>query len=158
NNSVISVYNVQSGLERLFSGRKPARSLKLSSDFRVLASGTDGPAPVIQIWELFSGKEIHCFQGQRGSVSVVAWSPDDRLLVSGEERGSQPKTALTQKVRLWDTATQAELASFGDLKADVNALTFSPEGKHLAAGLRDGTILIYDVGRMRRPAPAQLST
>jgi hypothetical protein len=48
---------------------------------------------------------------------------------------------------LWDTATGKELACFDDLKADVTALTFSPDGKSLAAGLRDSTILILDVSK-----------
>src|SRR5262249_4325660 len=40
-----------------------------------------------------------------------------------------------------------ELARFDGFNTDVLALAFAPNGKRLSAGLRDGTILTYDVGK-----------
>ena len=59
-------------------------------------------------------------------------------------------------VRVWDTANGKELARFGEVKAHVTALTFSPDGTSLAAGMRDGTVLIFDVAKANPrlvPAP-----
>ena len=41
-------------------------------------------------------------------------------------------------------ATGKELKSFEGLTADIAVLTFAPNGKALAAGFRDGGILIFD--------------
>jgi hypothetical protein len=39
----------------------------------------------------------------------------------------------------------------------VWALTFSPDGRFLAAGLQDSTILVWDVGQLRKPEAAALT-
>jgi hypothetical protein len=41
------------------------------------------------------------------------------------------------------------MARFGGFKTDVTALTFSPDGTSLVAGLRDSTILIWEVGQLK---------
>jgi hypothetical protein len=68
----------------------------------------------------------------------MAWSRDGRFVAYGDKGGDQ-------RIRLWDTATGEQLAGFDGIRADVNALCFSPDGTSLAAGLQDGSILIYEV-------------
>jgi hypothetical protein len=97
---------------------------------------------------------IVLLKGHQGWVVVTAWSPDNRLLASGESRADPDEIGESQTVRLWDTATGKELASFGGFKVDVTALAFAPDGKSLGAGLRDGSILIWDVNKaVHKPAP-----
>jgi hypothetical protein len=50
-----------------------------------------------------------------------------------------------QSIRIWDTATGKQRAVFSDFKSDVTALTFSPDSAAIVAGLRDGTILIWEL-------------
>ena len=57
---------------------------------------------------------------------------------------------VDQAVRVWDAATGKEVARFGGFKTDVMALSFSPDGTCLAAGLADSTILIWEIPK-RRP-------
>jgi len=96
-------------------------------------------------------------------VSAIAWSPDGRFVATGDRRresydtviasGQWPQWDVAQSVRLWDTASGKELACFDGFKADVTALTFSPDGMELAAGLGDSTILIWDVAKAKRACP-----
>jgi WD40 repeat protein len=48
-------------------------------------------------------------------------------------------------VKLWDLATRRVLHSLKAHAATVCGLTFSPDGRHLASGSRDGMIVLWDV-------------
>jgi hypothetical protein len=65
------------------------------------------------------------------------------------------------QVRIWEVATFQEVRSFTGHVGDVYAIAFGPDGKTLASGSRDGTILIWDasgrsVDDADRLAPRQL--
>jgi WD40 repeat protein len=47
---------------------------------RFASAGGDGN---IQLWDVNTGAELHCFRGHAGTVSCLAFSPDGRFLVSG---------------------------------------------------------------------------
>ena len=90
--------------------------------------------------------------GRVGIASIV-FSPDGKLLVSGEEGGG--------KMSVWDTTTGKELkAVWGhdaslspqSLKSDgsVNSVAFSPDGKMLASGGSDGMIIVWDTERWEK--------
>jgi WD40 repeat protein len=161
----ISVYSVESGRKRTLASIEKADGLSfaLSPDARLLASWIEKPLypevqagirpiasslnSMIQLCDVITGKEIALLKGNQGTVVVAAWSNDGRLVASGERRADPKELTELQTVRLWDAATGKQLACFGDFKVDVTALSFAPDAKSLAAGLRDGTILIWDVSK-----------
>jgi WD40 repeat protein len=55
-------------------------------------------------------------------------------------------------VRLWDAPTGKQLAEYGGFNTSVMTVAFSPDGAYLAAGLRDSTILVWDVRQAARAA------
>jgi WD40 repeat protein len=126
-----------------------------SADGRFLATpllasmpeGGFGHADAIAIWELATGKEF--LRLETGLVGPVAFSPEGRLLAA----------ATMDAIHLWDIATGKEVfrvplppnlrGSFAK-PSFVISLTFSPDGKNIATGLRDGSILSWDVAPAKR--------
>jgi WD40 repeat protein len=100
---------------------------------RVLRSFACGEAP------------LNAFQGQR------ALSPDGTLLATGGDSGD-PSIRLwnTPRIQLWDTTTGKRVGRCsGHLGGAAEALAFSPDGKTLASGGRDTTVLLWDVAHAR---------
>jgi WD40 repeat protein len=135
-----------------------------SPDSRVLACGTGSSNRGVRLWELLTGKEIMVLTGNKGTGGGIAWSPDGVLVAGGDRRtlqyvdlGFTPdrrmnwlsmQPAMDHTVRVWDSATGRQLARFGGFDSDVIALSFSPDGAFLVAGLADSTILAWDVAKV----------
>ena len=75
-------------------------------------------------------------QGHLGQVSCATFSgarPD--LFATGTDLG---------EVLLWDAQRHRKLHAFR-FKGRVTALAFSPDGRHVAAGLARGTVAVFDL-------------
>jgi WD40 repeat protein len=79
-------------------------------------------------------------------VGRLVWSPDGRVLARAD----------SSRVRLWDVAAGEELGKFEGHQNDVVTLAFAPDGRTLATGSLDATVLVWDVStpreRLKRPA------
>ncbi|RYP50922.1 hypothetical protein DL768_003647 [Monosporascus sp. mg162] len=92
---------------------------------------------------------LQTLESHSGSVNAVAFSPDGKIMASGDGDGIGIGT-----VKLWDAATGALQQTFkchsdsGPVK--VNAVAFSPDGEMVASGDGsiggggDGTIKLWD--------------
>lgn len=85
-------------------------------------------APVINDGVLVAGHD--------GSVNAVAFSPDGTIVATGSS---------DQRIKLWNSQTAAELATYTGHTADVLALAFSPDGTRLASGSADTTARLWSV-------------
>ncbi|NJR66325.1 MAG: hypothetical protein HC772_14995, partial [Leptolyngbyaceae cyanobacterium CRU_2_3] len=72
----------------------PIRSLSLSQDGQILASGSADNS--IKIWDVTAGKLLQTLKGHAGPVLSVVLSQDGKTLVSG----SQDNT-----IKIWDVQT-----------------------------------------------------
>ena len=91
------------------------------------------------------GKGGDEFETARAGPEVagpVVFSPDGKRFVSAappDERGMSG-------VRVHDWPSGRVRHTFVGHRAPVSAITFSPEGKTLASGAQDATVLLWDLG------------
>jgi WD40 repeat protein len=118
----------------------PGNQVVFDADGRRMASCSAGG---LKVWEVSTGRE--CFGLPSGSRSV-ALSPDGKRLAAGgmppASLGQGPPPAVP--VRVWDLASGKEALTLDGCRGSVIALTFSPNGRRLAAvdefgGARSGT-------------------
>jgi len=88
----------------------------------------------IRLWEPGTGKLLREF-GANVTYSRAAFSPQGRLLA----------TTSGGELQLWAPASGKLLLQLGKHESSYQCLTFSPDGKRLAAGSENGTILVWDV-------------
>jgi RNA polymerase sigma factor (sigma-70 family) len=154
------VYHVRTGTE-LFApagdngerlkpgGRWAEGPVWFSPDGRLLAGfleRVDGgkAGPSVAVWELASGKILARFPGT-ALTADVAFSPDGRTMVLADARGA----------RLHDLLTGHQISEFltpditleGHLGGGAQTLIFSPEGRALSTGHRNGSITVWAVPR-----------
>ena len=70
-----------------------------------------------------------------GCVFSVAFSPDERLIVSGSE---------DQTVRIWEIESQNEIRRFHN-EGWVNSVAFSPDGTLVVSGSDDKSFRLWNI-------------
>ena len=82
----------------------------------------------IWIYDMRPGKEkeLDLLTGHTGSVTVIAFSPDGKILASG---------GRDETIRLWDGVTGEQKKQLTGHKWAISSLAFSPDGKTLASAI-----------------------
>lgn len=147
----VILWDADSGqvFRRLHHPRCGLHSLTFSPDGRWLAVGgmTVGDAPALCAWDLESGNarpEFECDELRR--VTGVAVSPDGQMLatICDDER----------TVRLWDAndGREVKILQAPHVGRDhATCVTFSADGRRLAAGADDGAIQAWDLESQTEP-------
>ena len=141
----IHVWNADTG-ERLFTLEREEhgsiRGLVFSTDGKTLASCD---SDTILLWDIDTKTVRAAFKTDM-FLSALAFSPNSQLLASGDDDGV---------INLWNATVQQEGLTgkigqnLSDLKLrkhreEIVALAFSPDGKMLLSGSKDGTIRAWD--------------
>ena len=120
--------------------------IAFSPDGKLLAVGnTDG---IAQLWNVATGKVIWSLRANTSNsvpgihsmgVNTVAFSPDGKLLVTGDGNGD---------ARLWNPATGQPvgppLPAGSNANGGVNSAAFSSNGKLLVTDDGDGTVRLWN--------------
>lgn len=128
---------------------KSVINITFSGDCKIVASA--GRDHSIRLWETSTGKNIHTIRDHPGRVCSLAFSPDGTILASGYKHqqadGQTDKKPNTGSVRLTEVSTGRLLATLEGKPGPIGPLTFSPDGKILAAASFDATIMLWELPR-----------
>ncbi len=134
------LWDVASG-RKLASWPDVAGAGALSGDGKLLVTGkSDG---TLKLWEIATGSLITSVKTEP-EVPVLAFSTDGRTLASaGNDGGNGSATPL---IKLWDAAAGLKpIRTINTFVDKIGALSFSRDGKTLAASPGQGSILFFDV-------------
>jgi WD40 repeat protein/transcriptional regulator with XRE-family HTH domain len=106
-----------------------------NGDMLATCGGTD---MLVRIWSLQSDSEIQML-AHPSPLCSVAWSPDGRLIASGDFEG---------RIHIWNVETRQPILSMQTQERHnkwIPTLAFAPTGNMLASGSGDGTIKLWEV-------------
>jgi WD40 repeat protein len=93
---------------------------------------TVGTGRAVMLWDAATGKELHQFPSRSLPINI-AFSPDGTMLATTDD----------SVCHLWDVSTGKERHRLAGQPKSARAIAFSPDGKTVAAGCFDGTILLW---------------
>jgi WD40 repeat protein/serine/threonine protein kinase len=117
-------------------------SVAFSQDGSRIISGSGGWDNTIiggdntlKVWDANNGNELMTLRGHEGGINSVAFSSDDRRIVSG----SGDKT-----LKVWDADSGSELMIFQGHGGYISSVAFSLDGKQIVSSSWDGTVKVWD--------------
>jgi serine/threonine protein kinase/WD40 repeat protein len=106
-------------------------AVAISPDGKLVACHREGRPHVVQLWDWSAGKQVAELQVFAGRLLRMAFSPDGKLLATGEEFGT---------IGLFDVATNKEVALLKGHVGAIRALVFAPDGRWLYSAGFDGSV------------------
>jgi len=105
------------------------RIMLFSPDTTFLASAGE----MLRLW-VVPGGQLHKYI--KSYASAMAFSPDGKILVSGDRIGT---------IHIWQVSNGAELATLKGHTSEVVGLAFTPDGTSLVSASDDGTVRIWGI-------------
>jgi len=89
----------------------------------------------VYMWEIQSGRLLRTFWGHDSVITTLAYNPDGKTFVSGDENGN---------IKIWDSESGKELHALSGHSWTISSLGYSPDGKRIVSSSFDRTITIWD--------------
>lgn len=164
------VWDVATGKQlQQFALSEEPRAVAVSPDGRIVGSAECSryaATTVIRLWSTETGEQFREIRPQKGNVRSLGFSPDGKTLASGGHSAADgyrvgdsanlASPGFRDSLELWSVQTGERIRQFPIPSVpewvsyrDVNSIVFSPDGRHLLAGEKDGAIRVYDVATAR---------
>ncbi|KAG4305898.1 hypothetical protein PORY_000808 [Pneumocystis oryctolagi] len=128
----------EESLRRWEGHSKEINSIKFNPHNNLLLSCSDDFT--VKIWSLDISLPQKIFLGHSKSVIAVQWKPqqkNDKIVIFAS-------CSLDGTIKIWNTMQSSPLHSLSHSWAFFT-ISFSPNGNILAAGTKDGSVILYDV-------------
>ena len=109
----------------------------------VVISESSGEMLVVR--EVATGKLLSAIKVKDTLGSILALSPDGRILASSQIACLITKGDYDVTIHLWEMATGREILRFQPRDSVTSSLSFSADGRKLISGMENGTALIWNV-------------
>ncbi len=90
------------------------------------------------LWDIVENEFNERGSMKIGIIEEITFSPDGKLIISANAQGWK------YYIKVWDVETGNELLSLNGHTEKIKVLRFSHNGKILATGSMDGTVLLWD--------------
>ncbi|MCG9128216.1 sigma-70 family RNA polymerase sigma factor [Candidatus Poribacteria bacterium] len=145
---LLKILDIQTGacLTQIKSGNHN-ECVTFSHDNRYIAvnSSVYDSTPIVEVWHAETGKPFAKFTAEderAGHYQPISFSPDTRLIAS---TCMSPNSDDAGSILVWDMKSCKLLACLTAHTRWITTLCFSPCGKFLVSGGRDGKVYIWDV-------------
>lgn len=134
--------------------RRPFKSTAISPEGNLLATSVIFTDTIV-LWDSITGAELSKIRVDKSMGSVLAFSPDGRVLASGSTGLTNVDKTFDYDLHLWDLLTEREIRALRPGGTTVDTLAFSSDGREILAGMDNGTGLVWSVtdpeGNRRKP-------
>ena len=89
----------------------------------------------VQLSDAQTGKAIRTLNGSVDDVCAPQFSPDGRFVAASD----------ISSIKIWDAASGLLLQDLGNRAWEAQEIRFAPDGKTLAAGMIDKSVVLWDV-------------
>ena len=137
----IGLWNLHTGeqIARLEGHTEKVYSAVFSPDGTVIASSEAwGNVNGIRIWDSCTGEFLKIFDEDTDWIEYIVYSPDGSMLISRE---------TSTYMNFWDADTGKNLKTraIADRMGKSTPVTFSPDRRTFATGIRNGDVCLWDV-------------
>jgi hypothetical protein len=134
----VKVWNIATG-ERLYTlgdGLDAMNTVAFHPSGKMLAGA--GADRVIRLWEVSEkeGRQLRSLIAHEEAINQIIFSPDGKTLIS---------TGADKTIKLWNAATLDEIKMLEHQPDWVFTMAYTPDGKSLAVGRYDGSVVMYDL-------------
>lgn len=142
--AVIKLWNIDGRLIRTFKGHSGlVNCIEFSHDNKYIVSGSDDDT--IKLWDI-NGDIIKSFSVGT-MVNSVAISSDDKYIITGAGAAAGG-TVDSNTVKVWNIEGELVKRLEGHSQS-VRSVAFSPNGKYIATGSWDNTVILWHFGGRR---------